>query len=58
MRNPADQSENMRELLDMVGKGELRPHISHRYSLAEAAQALRDMDARKVKGKVVVVPGQ
>jgi len=34
----------------------LKPLISKRYALADAPQALMDIAARKVVGKVVVVP--
>ena len=50
------QAANMEELFELWRQGRLRPHVSRRYSLDEAAQALRDMDARRVQGKVVLVP--
>jgi NADPH2:quinone reductase len=31
--------------------------VSRRYTLDQTAQALNDMAARKVTGKVVIVPG-
>jgi NADPH2:quinone reductase len=34
----------------------LRPHISGRYRLGDTAQALLDMAARKVTGKIVILP--
>jgi NADPH2:quinone reductase len=39
-----------------MAEGKLRPLVSQRYSLAETARALEDMAARKVVGKVVIVP--
>jgi len=56
MRNPALHSANLQKLFALHAEGKLRPHISKRYSLEEVPQALRDMDERRVKGKVVVVP--
>ena len=52
----AGHAAHMQTLFRMHAEKKLRPHVSKRYSLDEAAEALRDMDARKVKGKVVIVP--
>ena len=46
----------MREMLGWLAEGKIKPLISKRYALAETAQALNDMAARKVTGKVVIVP--
>ena len=46
----------MRQLLGWLAEGKIRPHISARYPLAQTAQALNDMAARKVTGKVVILP--
>ena len=54
--NQQGHAAHMQTLFEMHAEKKLRPHISKRYSLDEAAQALHDMDARKVKGKVVIVP--
>ena len=40
----------------LIESGALRPHVSRRYSLDEAGQALRDLQERRVLGKVVVEP--
>ncbi len=48
--------ENFQQLFAWYGEGKLKPHISHRYPLAQAGQALRDMMERKVTGKVVLIP--
>jgi NADPH2:quinone reductase len=37
-------------------EGKLRPLVSGHYVLEETAQALNDMAARRVTGKVVIVP--
>ena len=55
-REPKANAQGVRELLAWIAQGALKPLISKQYSLAEAPQALADMAARKVVGKVVVVP--
>jgi NADPH2:quinone reductase len=55
-REPKANAAAMRELMGWMGEGKIRPHISGRYALAETAQALNDMAARKVTGKVVIQP--
>lgn len=44
------------ELLSLVASGEIRPHVSGRYPLERAGEALRALMDRKVVGKVVVEP--
>ncbi len=47
-----------REFADLAGwfqAGKLKPHISHRVPLAEAARALELLTSRKAQGKVVVL---
>ena len=53
--NPALAAANTRALLDLAAEGKLRPRISHRFPLAEAAAALRAIAAREVIGKAVLV---
>ncbi|HEX5343777.1 MAG TPA: NADPH:quinone oxidoreductase family protein [Duganella sp.] len=55
-RDPKGNMANMRQLLQWLHEGKIKPHISGRYKLEQAAQALNDMAARKVTGKVVVLP--
>lgn len=55
-REPKANAAAMRELMGWMAQGKIRPHISGRYALAETAQALNDMAARKVTGKVVIQP--
>lgn len=55
-RDPQGNLANMRQLLRWLQEGKIRPHISKRYRLDEAPQALNDMAARKVTGKIVVLP--
>ena len=44
------------DLLEWVAGGQLKPHVSGRYSLDEAPAALRLMMDRKAKGKLVIEP--
>jgi len=46
---------NMQALLNLAGTGALRPHISHRFKLEQAAEALQAVIDRKVIGKAVLV---
>ena len=46
---------NMRELTRLVAEGKLRPRISHRFPLEQAAEALQAVIERKVIGKAVLV---
>ncbi|CUI04572.1 NADPH:quinone oxidoreductase family protein [Massilia sp. P8910] len=55
-REPKANLAAMRELMGWLAEGKIRPRISGRYTLEQTAQALNDMAARKVTGKVVIVP--
>ena len=55
-REPKANLAGMRQLLGWMAEGKIRPHISARYALEQTAQALNDMAARKVTGKVVITP--
>jgi NADPH2:quinone reductase len=55
-REPQAHQAAMRELMDWMTEGKIRPHISARYILADTPRALKDMAARKVTGKVVIQP--
>jgi NADPH2:quinone reductase len=54
-REPQQHQQNMRELLEMLQAGKLKPRISHTYPLAGAATALNAILQRKVTGKAVLV---
>lgn len=56
VNEPELGAEVMGDLLDMTATGKLNPHISERYSLEDAPQALRDMMDRKAVGKIVIEP--
>ena len=55
-REPKANMAAMRQLLGWLSEGKIRPRISGRYALEDTARALNDMAARKVTGKVVIVP--
>lgn len=55
-REPQANQAGMQEMMDWLKVGKLRPHISATYGLDEVANALNDMAARKVTGKVLIVP--
>jgi len=43
-------------VLSMIASGKLKLRISHKYPLAEAQQAHRDLEGRKTTGKVLLIP--
>ena len=53
-REPKGHMENMGELFAMYAKGQIKPRISARFPLEQAAAALELMQDRKVMGKVVL----
>jgi len=53
-RDPKRHAANLAELFDLYAKGQIRPRVSARFALEDAALALEMMEARKVLGKVVV----
>jgi NADPH2:quinone reductase len=55
-REPETRVEVVRAIDELLESGQLKPHVSRRYSLDEAGQALRDLQERRVLGKVVVAP--
>jgi len=55
-REPAHFRAGMDELLGWITAGRLKPLISKTYTLEEAPLALADIAARKVTGKIVILP--
>ena len=51
-----DLLANANELFDVVGKGAVAIAASRTYPLREAAQAHRDLEARKTTGSIVLIP--
>jgi NADPH:quinone reductase len=52
----AELQETVDDLFAMVSSGKIKIEINHRYPLREAAQAHRDVEARKTTGSVVLIP--
>src|SRR5687768_3909565 len=56
-REPKQFGESVRQLAAWYREGKLRPHVSQTLPLAKAADALKLMAARQVKGKLVLTVG-
>jgi NADPH:quinone reductase len=55
-RDPEGHLRNVRQLMEWFADGKVRPSISERVPLGEAAGAMRRLFQRRVKGKVVILP--
>ena len=55
-REPKSNAKDLMELVGMMQAGTIKPLISARYPFAQAAEALNAVMARKVTGKIVLVP--
>jgi NADPH2:quinone reductase len=55
-RDPVLRDKVTAELIDLTASGKLRPHVSGRYSLEQAGEALRSLMDRKAVGKIVIEP--
>jgi NADPH2:quinone reductase len=53
-REPARFAESVKQLTKWYAEGRLKPHVSETFPLDQAAEALKRMAARQVKGKVVL----
>jgi NADPH2:quinone reductase len=47
---------NAADLFEMVASGKVKIEVNQRYALADAAQAHRDLEARKTTGSTVLIP--
>ncbi len=56
MREPAKNHAHADQLFAWVADGKLRPAIDATFPFTQAAEALRRIEQRQVKGKVVLVP--
>jgi NADPH:quinone reductase len=56
-RKPDEFAASVRELMSWFLQGKLKPHVTDRFPLERAPEAIAMMAARKVKGKVVVTIG-
>jgi NADPH:quinone reductase len=54
-RDPVLAAANRKAMTELAALGVMRPHISHRFALDEAADALRVLESRSVIGRAVVV---
>jgi len=52
----AELQETANDLFAMVGSGKIKIEINQEYPLRDAAQAHRDVEARKTTGSVVLIP--
>ena len=55
-KEPAVFAANMKQLMGWAMDGTVRPHISERARLADAADVLIRMHARQTTGKIVLIP--
>jgi len=53
---PAELQSAARELFRMVSSGKVKLRIGQRYALADAADAHRDLEARRTTGSTVLLP--
>lgn len=53
-RDPAGHQRNVRELMDLYAAGKIKPHVSARYPLERAGEAITHLAERRAVGKVVV----
>lgn len=53
-RDPAASRANMATLFDWIAAGKLRPHVSMRFPLSQAAEAMHAIAERRSTGKVVL----
>ncbi len=56
VRDPGLNASIGDELINLVATGDLQPHVSGRYPLERASEALRLLIDRKAIGKVVITP--
>jgi NADPH2:quinone reductase len=54
LREPEKHAENMSDLMRLYAGGQIKPRISARFPLADAAQALAMLEERKAQGKIVL----
>jgi NADPH2:quinone reductase len=54
-REPKLHIQNVKDLMGLYAEGKIRPHVSERFPLAKAGDAIAHLASRKAMGKVVVV---
>ena len=55
-RSPLEQRALVDELIEMLASGRIKPQVTARFPLDDAAGALRELMDRRVIGKAVVTP--
>ncbi|QUL36954.1 quinone oxidoreductase [Erythrobacter sp. JK5] len=53
---PEERGAGMARVWDMIGSGKVRIEIGQTYALTDAAQAHRDLAARKTTGSTILIP--
>jgi NADPH2:quinone reductase len=53
---PAEHAAGVEEMFNWFDQGKIRPLVSKSYRLEDTPQALADIGARKVTGKIVIIP--
>jgi NADPH2:quinone reductase len=56
MRDPKTGVANLAQITKWIAEGTLKPHVSAKFPLARAGEAIRMLMDRKAQGKVVVEP--
>ena len=56
MKNPDLNNANLAKVLELISNGKLCPVEPVTYALRDAARALTDIQARKIAGKVALIP--
>jgi NADPH2:quinone reductase len=56
MKNPDLNNANLAKVLELIENGKLCPVEPVIYALQDAARALTDIQARKIAGKVALIP--
>jgi NADPH:quinone reductase len=57
-RESEKNAANFRRLFELFEAGKLKPHVSHRFPLERAADALNALVAREVVGKAILTTGR
>ena len=53
-KHPEESAQNMKELLDMVAKGELTPRVTESWPLENYVEAFASLTNRTARGKVIL----
>ena len=54
MRDPVKNAEYVKELFELYTDGKIKPRVTDKFPLAQAADALKVIETRKAKGKVIL----